>query len=169
MNAANAAKPVSEPLTVTPASAPSPAPEQVNGISVKERLRNIPILPPHLREPEPAPKVQVLNPGLDESDLKLSLSVTIHGRTIRIMDCNFSTTACGGLDAKNRGLVFQSIERLTDEVLRAAAIKLNSAVPLPEPSPDEMQHGDPGMIDSTGMDGMPLRRGANHLLNSAPP
>ena len=68
-------------------SNPSPAPEQVNGSSIADRLRNVPVLPLHLREPEPTPKVEVLNPGLDESDLKLTLNVTIDGRTIRIMDC----------------------------------------------------------------------------------
>ncbi len=162
----NEAKPVSETPNVTPASALSPVPKQVSGSSIDDRLRNVSILPRHLREPEPAPKVEVLNPGLDEGDLKLTLNVTIQGRTIPIMNCHFSTTTCGGLDAKNRGLVFQSIERLTDDALQVAAIKLNRAVPLPEPSPDEKQQGDASMIDSRGMDEAPPP--GNHFLNGAP-
>lgn len=164
----NEAKPVSETPNVTPASASSPAPRQVNGSSIDDRLRNVSILPRSLREPEPAPKVQVLNPGLEEGDLKLSLNVTIDGRTIRIMDCNFSAMAFGGLDAKNRGVVFQSIARLTDEALQVAAIKLNRAVPFPEPSPDEMQHADPGLIDSSVVNAARAQDGMNHLPNGAP-
>jgi hypothetical protein len=164
----NEAKPVNEPPNVTPASSPSPVPKQVSGSSIDDRLRNVSILPRSLMEPEPAPKVEPLNPTLDEGDLKLSLNVVIDGRTIRVMDCNFSTTACGGLDAKNRGLVFQSIERLTDEALQAAAIKLNRAVPLPEPSPDEMQHGDPGLSDSSVVNAARAQDGMNHLSNGSP-
>jgi hypothetical protein len=116
----------------------------------------------------PTPKVEPLNPALDEGDLKLSLNIVLDGRTIRIMDCNFTATSCGGLDAKNRGLVFQSIERLADEALQAAALKLNRAVPLPEPSPDEAQQGDPGLIDSSVVNGARTQDGMNHLPNGAP-
>jgi hypothetical protein len=164
----NEAKPVSEPPNAAPASAPSPVPRQASGSSIADILRNVPILPPHLRQPEPTPKVEVLNPALDEGDLKLSLNVVINGRQIRIMDCDFTTTACGGLNAKNRGIVFQCLENLTDQARQAAAIKLNSALPLAEPSHDEMQHGDSGMIDAKAMNGPLPQDGGNHLLNGAP-
>jgi uncharacterized protein YjbI with pentapeptide repeats len=149
----------------TPNAAPASASSamRANGNSTKMDLSNVPLLPRHLREADPTPKVELLNPTLDEADLKLSLNVTINGRTIRIMDCNFSTTACGGLDPKNRGIVFQSIERLADEALQAAAIKLNAAAPVPEPSDEEIENGDGhDMTDGGQMNGH-----CNRLTNGA--
>jgi hypothetical protein len=163
----NEAQQVGETPNPASASAPTPVPAQVNASSTSDKLRSVPILPPHLRGPQPAPKVEPLNPTLDEGDLKLSLNIVIDGRSIRIMDCNFTTTACGGLDPKNRGIVFQCLEQLTDQARQAAAIKINSGVPMPEPSPGEMWQTDPGLSDSSVVE-VRAQDGANHLPNGAP-
>src|SRR5712691_439884 len=88
--------------SVAPEPVSSPAPGKSNG-SKHFPFDNISILPPSMRQPEPVPKVQVVDATLQEGDLKVRINVEIHGRSLRIMDGKFETTICEGIDGKNRG------------------------------------------------------------------
>ncbi len=105
-------------------------------------LEHIAILPAHMRQPEGAPRVEVVDAALAEGDLKVRVKVEIHGHNIHIMDCDFEAIVCGGMDGKNRGTFCQSLEGLLDHARRSVAVKVNSTLPVTPPTADEIEDGN---------------------------
>lgn len=130
-------QPAGQTATDAPEPTPTRAPAQTNGME-PDSLENVPLLPPHMRQPEPKPQVRV-DADLEEGDLKVHLNVEIHSKNIRIMDSSFETTVCGGVEGKNRGTFYQSLEGLLEHVQRSVAAKVNSMLPVEAPAANEVE------------------------------
>jgi len=93
--------------------------------------------------PSITPVQEVLDETLDEQDLKLQISVRVHGRRLKIMDASFSKTMYDGLENDERGLLFTAIKKfLQEDVYEAIAVKINRKVPFvipEEPSNGQKQ------------------------------
>jgi hypothetical protein len=103
--------------------------------------------PTEPKEPLAQPVEKILDESLDEQDIKVAITVTVHGRKIDIMNRPFEKTFYDGLESFNRGLLFTGIKKfLEEEIYQAVAVKINRKVPfvIPEESPlGEKQNGKP--------------------------
>jgi len=97
------------------------------------------------KEPAAPPVEKVLDESLDEQDIKVAITLTVHGRKIDIMKRAFEKTFFDGLEQSNRGMLFSSINQfLEQEVSHAIAAKINRKVPyvMPaKPSNGQQQQG----------------------------
>jgi hypothetical protein len=77
---------------------------------------------------------------LGEKDVRLSISVTVRGRSLKIMDkCSFETTIYEGLRDESRGRFFGALDRMLEDVKEGIGIKVNTIVPVRVPDwPEEL-------------------------------
>ena len=83
------------------------------------------------KQPSAPPAEKILDESLDEQDIKVAITVTVHGRKIDIMNRPFEKTFYDGLESFNRGLLFTGIKKfLEEEIYQAVAVKINRRVPF---------------------------------------
>ena len=72
-----------------------------------------------------------MDESLEKNDLKISITVTVHDRTINIMNVPFGKTFYDGLESSNRGMLFSAIKNfLEHDIYEAVAVKINRRVPV---------------------------------------
>ena len=108
-------------------------------------------------EPEiPQPQVKVIDDTLGERDLKVSMRVKIHGRTVAVLNHTFETTVVDGVAGQNRGIVFQLVEGLLHQIQIVTASKVNDALPIEEPTQDGTGEGiDTDLARQAQLNGVP--------------
>ena len=104
--------------------APSPPPG-TNGSKARD-LQNEPLIPP---TPVAAP-APVIDEELDGDDLRLSITVKVNGRSIKIMNAQFNRIVPDGGLGKHRHVFFQTLTNVLDEMRTTVAIKTNSKLPI---------------------------------------
>ena len=83
------------------------------------------------KEPSAAPVEKVLDESLDEEDIKVSITLTVHGHKIDIMKRAFEKTFYDAFESSNRGMLFSAIKNfLEHDVYEAIAVKINRKVPV---------------------------------------
>jgi|SRR6266704_118705 len=96
-------------------------------------------------QPSAPPVEKVLDESLDEQDIKVSITLTVHGRKIDIMKRAFEKTFYDAFESPSRGMLFSAIKNfLEQEIYEAIAVKINRRVPyvMPEkPSHGQQQKG----------------------------
>ena len=114
---------------------------QASSIPVEPSLTSASTAEP--KQPSAPPVEKILDETLDEQDLKLEISVRVHGRRIEIMKRAFEKTFYDGLENSERGLLFTAIKKfLQEDVYEAIAVKINRKVPFvipEEPSNGQKQ------------------------------
>jgi len=117
-----------------PESAPPPA--RTNG-STSRDFQNEPLIPP---KQEAALSSPVIDEELEGADLRMTINVKVHGRSLKIMDATFNRVVPEGGDSKHRHVYFQTLASILDEVKMTVAIKTNSKLPI-EPFPKDAKKG----------------------------
>ncbi len=122
-----------EPVIRSKPESASPPPGN-NGSKARD-LQNEPLIPP---TPVAAPAPAIIDEELDGHDLRMSISVKVTGRSIKIMDAKFNRIVPDGALGKHRHVFFQTLANVLDEMRTAVAIKTNSKLPV-EPFPKDVK------------------------------
>jgi hypothetical protein len=95
--------------------------------------------------PEVPPLAAVVDATLGDRDVKIEFLVNLHGRSISLMkNCEFTSLICGGLAPENRGIFFNMIDRLIEDVERGIGARVDSAMPAQQaPSEPNDKGSDP--------------------------
>ncbi len=133
--------------TTTPAETSSVDAARVNGqplpIPVQPSLTSANTA--EAKQPSAPSTEKVLDESLDEQDIKVSITLTVHGRKIDIMKRAFEKTFYDAFESPSRGMLFSAIKNfLEQEIYEAIAVKINRKVPyvMPEkPSHGQQQKG----------------------------
>jgi hypothetical protein len=114
---------------------------QTPAIPVESSFTSVSAAEPEARFAPPVEKV--LDENLDEDDLKIAITVTVHGRKAEIMKRAFEKTFYDGLVSTNRGLLFKALRTfLEEEIHQAVAVKINRKVPYV--MPEQRSNGPQG-------------------------
>ena len=142
MNGNLAARPLQDESASIATRAIEPPGHANNGRSTRKMSRQ-PFMEPNVPQPEPPRPVEVIDAKLGENDLKLLITVSVHGRTKRVIeDCEFGATIYEGLRPERRARLFQSFERVLEEMRDAIAIKINTTVPMEAPASASKPHAN---------------------------
>ncbi len=114
-----------EPVIRSKPESASPPPGN-NGSKARD-LQNEPLIPP---TPVVEPTPVIIDEELDCHDLRMSISVKVNGRSIKIMDSKFHRIVPDGARSQNRHVYFQTLASILDEVKLTVAIKTNSKLPI---------------------------------------
>lgn len=125
------------PASSTPAAGSAP----INHRRTREISRRS-LLEQSVPQPEPPPPI--IGANLDESDLHITLTAKVHGRALTIADCRCEATVYDGVRTHNRGIFFQTLDRLIEELKQALAVKINRALPQDPAPPDPKHNGNGG-------------------------
>jgi len=97
------------------------------------------------KEPSAPPAEKVLDESLDEQDLKVSITLTVHGHKIDIMKRAFEKTFYDAFESSNRDMLFSAIKNfLEHDIYEAIAVKINRRVHVTiaeTPTMGEKQNG----------------------------
>ena len=74
---------------------------------------------------QPAP-TQVLDAALEENDVRIVISVDVHGRKSQFANLKVEKTVFEGLQDQHRGIFFQALQNVLEEIQQAVGFKLNS-------------------------------------------
>jgi hypothetical protein len=69
---------------------------------------------------------QILDEALEENDVRIVISVDVHGRKSQFAKLQMDRTVFEGLQDQHRGMFFQALENVLEEIQRAVGFKLNS-------------------------------------------
>ena len=88
----------------------APSPPGNNG-STSRDLQNEPLIPPTpVAEPTPV----VIDDELDGDDLRLTITVKVNGRSIKVMNALFNRVIADGALGKHRHVFFQTLTNVLD-------------------------------------------------------
>ncbi len=80
------------------------------------------------------PGEDIVDPGLTNDDMCVSLTVSVHGHKAVILDgAEFTRTFYAGMVYARRGLLFREFETFFDEIREAISIRVNTVVPVELP------------------------------------
>jgi hypothetical protein len=88
--------------------------------------------------------------------LRLRIAVTVNGRSRQLANLNFEKTVYAGARDHNRGLFFQQLDQLLQDVKQGVGIRVNSKLRTGEVKPNGNGHAagdDTSQGQSPGADG----------------
>jgi hypothetical protein len=92
-----------------------------------------PLIPPNAQAAQCPP---VVDEQLEDQDLRLTFTVSVHGRSRKIVGAKFDRVIPDGIRSENRHVFFAILQSLLDEMRQTIAIRTNSKIPV-EPFPKD--------------------------------
>ena len=140
VNEDNTVSPAAAETTVPTSPTPAAGSAPINHRRTREFSRQ-PLIAPSA-PPQTPPQTSGAN--LDADDLQITLTAEVHGRALPIANCRCEAIVYDGVRTHSRGIFFQTLERLIEEVKQALAVKVNRALPQDPAPPDPKHNGNGG-------------------------
>ena len=99
---------------------------------------------------------QVLDETLDERDVRVIISLNLHGRTTKVVDVSLDRVIFESLEVKDRWILLEGIQATLDELRKVAVVKIKKNLGLDEDNsaqtvvPDEFIVHRPPPLNGAG-------------------